>query len=178
MGRIDDIFGSARADGRKLLMPFLCAGSPAPGMLAGLLRALQDAGAGIVEVGFPFSDPIADGPAIASAMHAALQHGATPRGVIDEVHAVRDQLSIGVVAMVSVSIVEALGGAPAFCRLTAEAGFDGLIVPDCPLEESGDLINATRDAGQSLSLLISPTTPADRAAASWRSPVMPLRASM
>jgi tryptophan synthase alpha subunit len=164
MNRIDEIFTAAREEGRKLLMPFVCAGSPAPGMLGALLRSMQEGGAGIVEVGFPFSDPIADGPAIASAMHAALGEGCTPRGVLDEVGAARDELSIGIVAMVSVSIVEAMGGAAAFCADAREAGFDGLIVPDCPLEESTALIEATGRTGQSLSLLISPTTPPERAA--------------
>ncbi|MFI4897131.1 MAG: tryptophan synthase subunit alpha [Phycisphaerales bacterium JB059] len=164
MNRIDEIFTAAREEGRKLLMPFVCAGSPAPGMLGPLLRATQDGGAGIVEVGFPFSDPIADGPAIASAMHTALGQGCTPERILDEVARTRGDLSIGVVAMVSVSIVEAMGGARAFCERTLESGFDGLIVPDCPLEESDALIDATRRTGQSLSLLISPTTPPERAA--------------
>lgn len=163
MGRIEDIFNSARSDERKLLMPFVCAGSPGSGMLGGLLEAMQRGGAGVVEVGIPFSDPIADGPAIASAMHAALQTGCTPEGVLEEVAAVREKLSIGLVAMVSVSIVGAMGGAQAFCQRTSEAGFDGLIVPDCPLEESDDLIEATKSEGQSLSLLVAPTTPVERA---------------
>lgn len=164
MGRIDEIFTRARDERSKLLMPFVCAGSPTPGSLGPLLSVMQRAGAGVVEVGFPFSDPIADGPAIASAMHAALEGGCTPTGVLDEVASVRDQLSIGLVAMVSVSIVMAMGGAEAFSRRARDAGFDGLIVPDCPLEESGELIEATSATGLSLSLLVAPTTPHDRAA--------------
>ncbi len=163
MGRIDDIFALARDENRKLLMPFVCAGSPIPGSLGALLGAMERAGAGIVEVGIPFSDPIADGPAIASAMHAALESGCSPAGVFDEVAAARQGLSIGIVAMVSVSIVSAMGGPQAFCQRAHEAGFDGLIIPDCPLEESAALIDAARAHGLSLSLLVSPSTPPERA---------------
>ena len=163
MGRIEDIFSAARAENRKLLMPFVCAGSPEPGMLGDLLRAMERGGASIVEVGIPFSDPIADGPAIAAAMHVALESGCTPEGVMREVAQIRDQLSIGLVAMVSVSIVNALGGAQGFCARAKDVGFDGLIIPDCPLEESGALIDAAKSAGLTLSLLIAPTTPAERA---------------
>ncbi len=165
MGRIEDIFSGAQGEGRKVLMPFVCAGSPGPGMLGGLIGAMERAGAGIVEVGIPFSDPIADGPAIASAMHAALEGGCTPAGVFDEIASVRGSVSIGIVAMVSVSIVSAMGGGEGFCRLAREAGVDGLIVPDCPLEESRALGDAAREAGLTLSLLISPTTPRERAGA-------------
>src|SRR5262245_9539467 len=93
-GRIESIFASARAQGRRGLMPFICAGYPALGSTAAVLPALQRAGAGIVEVGIPFSDPIADGPVIAAAMHEALEHGATPLEVLDQVASVRSRLTI------------------------------------------------------------------------------------
>lgn len=163
MGRIDDIFSQARADGRKLVMPFIVGGFPAPGSTGPLLRALQSAGAGIVEVGIPFSDPIADGPVIAQAMHQALEKGATPASVFEEVAGVRSELSIGLVGMVSASIVGRMGGPDGFAGRAAEAGFDGLIVPDAPLEESERLRASAANAGISLSLLVAPTTPPARA---------------
>ncbi len=165
MGRIEDIFASARGENRKLLMPFVCAGSPSRTCLPELLAGLERGGASIVEVGFPFSDPIADGPVIAAAMQAALGRGTTPSEIMEQVRSVRDRLSVGLVAMVSVSLVDAMGGADKFSRRAAEVEFDGLIVPDCPLEESGALREAAAGHGLTLTLLVAPTTPADRAKA-------------
>src|SRR6185295_15301848 len=87
--RITAAFNVLRSHKKKALMPFLCGGFPRPGLLASLLSAVHEAGASIVEVGIPFSDPIADGPVIAAAMHEALSHGATPRSVFEEVRAYR-----------------------------------------------------------------------------------------
>lgn len=172
MNRIDAAFDQLRSRGRRALIPFFCGGHPAPGTTAAVLPALERAGASVIEVGIPFSDPIADGPVIAAAMHDALARGSTPESVFAEVASVRSRISCGLVAMCSVSIVQRLGAsvggsrtpAHGFVRLAGSAGFDGLIVPDAPLEESSDLIAACRDRGLTLSLLISPTTPADRAA--------------
>lgn len=164
MPRIDDIFAAARAQNRKLLMPFIVGGFPRPGQTAPTLLALQRAGAAIVEIGIPFSDPIADGPVIAEAMHRALLAGSTPASVFDEVAAVRPELSMGLVAMVSVSIVHRMGGPQGFAAAAARAGFDGLIVPDAPVEESADIALAAKNAGLTLSLLVAPTTPTARAA--------------
>src|SRR5436190_9387152 len=89
--RIDDIFVRLRADGRKALLPFVCGGFPGPGATAAVLPALERAGASIIEVGIPFSDPIADGTVIAAAMHEAIARGATPVSVFDEVAQARPQ---------------------------------------------------------------------------------------
>lgn len=163
MNRIDSIFAAARASNRKLLMPFLCAGHPDPEGWTKLLPALQRAGASIVEIGFPFSDPIADGPVIAAAMHETLRKGLTPMRIMDQVAAARKELSIGLVAMCSVSIVHRMGGPAGFAKTAATAGFDGLIVPDVPLEESGEIRAAAAASGLTFSLLVSPNTPAQRA---------------
>lgn len=144
-------------------MPFVCAGHTEPDTLVRILPAMQASGAGVVEVGIPFSDPIADGPVIASAMHGALVRGITPAQVFEQVRSVRDSLDIGLVAMVSVSIVYRAGGPGGFARQAAEAGFDGVIYPDAPLREADELLTAARDAGLTASLLISPTTSASRA---------------
>ncbi|MFG0244162.1 MAG: tryptophan synthase subunit alpha [Phycisphaerales bacterium JB054] len=163
MSRIETIFRDARGQGRRLLMPFVCAGHTEPDTLVRILPAMQASGAGVVEVGIPFSDPIADGPVIASAMHGALVRGITPAQVFEQVRSVRDSLDIGLVAMVSVSIVYRAGGPGGFARQAAEAGFDGVIYPDAPLREADELLTAARDAGLTASLLISPTTSASRA---------------
>ncbi len=165
MSRIDSIFEELRARHARALMPFVCAGHPRPGITGELLRAAQRGGAAIVEVGIPFSDPIADGPVIAAAMHSALEGGTTPARVLDEIAAVRPELSIGLVAMVSVSIASRMGGPGQFVPRLAAAGFDGLILPDVPLEEAGPYLEAAAAAGISGTLLIAPTTPFKRAQA-------------
>lgn len=139
-------------------MPFICGGHPGPGCTAQLLPRLEAAGASIVEIGIPFSDPIADGPVIAAAMHTALQRGSTPRSVFDEVASVRSQVNLGLVAMVSVSIVQRAGGPRGFVTEAKKSGFDGFIFPDAPLEESDQYLQAAREQGLTASLMVSPTT--------------------
>ena len=165
MNRIDSIFAERRSKGLGTLMPFVCGGFPRPGMTGGSIEACARGGAQIVEVGIPFSDPIADGPVIASAMHEALSGGASAASVIDEVAQVRGRVGLGLVAMVSVSIVHRFGGAGGFARRVSTAGFDGCIFPDCPLEESESFRAACAEHGLTSSLLIAPTTPAARAEA-------------
>lgn len=164
MNRIETIFSEHRAAGKRALMPFLCGGSPSLSATTQSLLAVQRAGAAIAEVGIPFSDPIADGPVIAAAMHEALRRGVTPAQVLEAVRAARaggcDKL--GTVAMVSVSIVHRIGQ-ERFTQDAAAAGIDGLIVPDVPVEESVELSAIARDHGLTLSLLIAPTTPPERA---------------
>lgn len=144
-------------------MPFVCGGFPRPGSLVELLPALERAGASIVEIGFPFSDPIADGPVIAAAMHEALGVGATPKSVLDEVASVRSRLGIGLVAMVSVSIVWRMGGPEGFVAQAADAGFDGFIIPDLTFEESAEFRRIAAARGCTTSLLIAPTSQPRRA---------------
>ncbi len=145
-------------------MPFICGSYPRPGDTTRLLAAMARAGASVVEVGYPFSDPIADGPVIAAAMHEALQTGASPTGVHQEIAAARKGgATIGVVAMVSVSIVWRIG-AERFISDAKAAGVDGFIFPDVPLEESGDLLARVREAGLTASLLVAPASDARRAA--------------
>lgn len=163
MNRINHAFSKSKESGHAALLPFLCAGSPELDSLPKLLPAMQAAGASIVEVGFPYSDPVADGPTIAAAMHVALTKGITPDLIFEQVRSVRDQLTIGLVAMVSVSIVIAMGGPRAFIKRAADAGFDGFIFPDLPLEETDVYRKACVENRATMSLLISPTTPTDRA---------------
>jgi len=158
MNRIDAIFHSARQQNHRLLMPFVCGGHPGPDSLPTLLHALESAGAAIAEIGIPFSDPIADGPVIAAAMHGALQRGTTPAILFDQVRSARSSLKLGLVAMVSVSVVYRAGGPDGFAKRAAAAGFDGVIYPDVPVEESDELLGAAREHGLTASLLIAPTT--------------------
>jgi len=165
MNRIDAVFEALRSrrPPGKALMPFVCGGRPSLADLPRLLAALEGAGASVVEIGVPFSDPIADGPVIAAAMHEALESGVTTGGVFDAVRAARSGSGLGFVAMVSVSIVHRMG-AERFAREAASAGFDGVIVPDLPVEESSPVLAPMRAAGLTTSLLVAPTTPPERAA--------------
>lgn len=163
MSRLPTIFANLRANNRKALMPFIVGGHPRPGDTTKLLVALQRAGASVVEVGYPFSDPVADGPVIAAAMHDALSFGATVASTNAEIAAARATgANLGIVAMVSVSIVHRIG-AKKFIADAKAAGVDGFIFPDVPLEETAMLTSLVGDAGLTSSLLFAPTTSSDRA---------------
>lgn len=163
MNRISQIFTDLRSDSRKALMPFVTAGYPSLEATAAMLPALQEAGASVVELGIPFSDPIADGPVIAASMTEALKADVTPSGVFDMVRSVRGEVSMGLIAMVSYSIVHRMG-AERFVSEAADAGLDGFIFPDLPLDEAARVSAVVSEAGLTSSLLIAPTTPDDRAA--------------
>ncbi|MDX2133113.1 MAG: tryptophan synthase subunit alpha [Planctomycetota bacterium] len=165
MSRIDEVFQELRGQGRRALMPFICAGYPRRGDTSLLLPSLERAGVRIAEVGIPFSDPIADGAVIAGAMHRAIELGATPGNIFAEVAQIRPWLKMALVAMVSVSIVHRAGGMRGFVSRAKSAGFDGVLVPDLPFEESEELRGAAADAGVSCPLMISPSTPLARAEA-------------
>ena len=164
VNRIDGIFAELRESNRRALMPFVCGGHPSLGATEAMLPAIAEAGGSIIEVGVPFSDPIADGPVIASAMHETLQAGVTLSALFERIARVRERTDAGLVAMASVSLAHACGGAGDFATRVRDAGFDGLIVPDVPLEECGELREAAGAAGLTLSLLVAPTTPPPRAA--------------
>ena len=157
MSRIDRIFQDLRANGRKALMPFVVAGDPTLDALSGTLAALEQAGASIAEIGIPFSDPIADGPVIAEAMHRALQRGVSPSAVLARVRELRAGVRMGLVAMVSVSIVER-SGVPAFIAALADAGFDGVIVPDADLDAVGPLHAEAERRDIAFAMLVAPTS--------------------
>ncbi len=163
MNRIDRIFAGHRSRGEKALMPFLTAGDPDLETTERLLEVAQRAGASVCELGIAFSDPIADGPVIQASMAHALGGGASPGRVLEMVARVRPKLKMGLVAMVSYSIVHRLG-VGAFVRDAEQAGIDGCIFPDLPIEESGEACDAVAGAGLACSFLIAPTTPTDRAA--------------
>ena len=156
-------FARARASGRPAVLPFVTAGYPTLASTRELLPRLAAACGSVIEVGIPFSDPIADGPVIAESMHEALVAGCTPEKVFEAVRAVRGQVDAALVAMVSDSIVSRMGS-ERFAREAAAAGFDGLIVPDIDLEDAPALRAACDAAGITCTLLVSPTSSDDRIA--------------
>ena len=163
--RVDEIFATLRAEGRKGLIPFVTAGYPSLQATAAVIGAFEESlGPTVVELGIPFSDPIADGPVIAASMHEALHCGVTPQDVFDTVRSLRPDTGHALVAMVSASIVERMGP-DRFVALAAESGFDGLIVPDLDVSGSaGRLDEITARHGLALTMLVAPNTPAGRVA--------------
>jgi tryptophan synthase alpha chain len=161
MNRIDRIFASAREERRAALMPYITGGYPNLETTAAVIPMLEQAGADIVEIGFPFSDPIADGPVIAASMHEALAAGATPTGIFDVIHRLRSETSLGLVAMVSDSIVRRMER-PVFLDQCRQCGLDGLIVPDIDLNDASECSKLATDRGLSFSLLVAPTTAESR----------------
>jgi tryptophan synthase alpha chain len=158
--RIADAF--ANANGRAALMPYLMGGFPTIEESLRIGEAYADGGADLVELGVPFSDPLADGPVIHAAGTEALRAGATVAGVL-EVCAHLSQ-RVPVVMMLYANLVFARGP-EAFAAALAEAGASGLIVPDLPMEESGAVLAACDAAGVALVPLVAPTTPDERLAA-------------
>ncbi|HAW96623.1 MAG: tryptophan synthase subunit alpha [Phycisphaerae bacterium] len=159
--RVTEAFRRAKIEHRTTVMPYVTAGDPVGTSLGDLLLAMQRGGADIIEIGIPFSDPIADGPVIASAMYRALEAGMSPGTVFQEVAAVRDQLDVALVAMVSMSIVSTMD-IESFVARAAESGFDGLIVPDADLDDLQLMEQSCRHHGVSLTPLVAPSSTPER----------------
>mgnify|MGYP006278006257 FL=1 len=159
---IEAAFERLRAEKRRGLIPFLIGGHPTIDHFRNLLLAVDDAGADVIEVGLPFSDPIADGPVIASAMHRTLDAGVTIDAALNATQQTAHDLRAPLAAMTSVSLIHR-SGPDAFCRRLKDAGFAGIIVPDAPLEEAPPIADAAASHGLTTTLLIAPSTPADRA---------------
>ena len=160
--RISAAFASARAEGRAALMPYMMAGFPDRETSLAVAAAYVDSGADLIELGVPFSDPLADGPTIHAAATAALEHGATLATALEVCRSVSDR--VPVVLMVYTNMVLAHGGATEFARLALAAGASGAIVPDLPLGEAEDIRDAFGGEGLALVPLVAPTTPPERLA--------------
>ncbi|HET9199156.1 MAG TPA: tryptophan synthase subunit alpha [Solirubrobacterales bacterium] len=158
--RIAAAFALAREEGRAALMPYMMAGYPDRATGLAVAGAYADSGADLIELGVPFSDPLADGPTIHAAATAALEGGATLRTALEVCEAVADR--VPVVFMAYANMVLAHGGAAEFARLLEAAGAAGAIVPDLPLEEATEVRQAFDGRGLALVPLLAPTTPAER----------------
>lgn len=158
--RMRAAFAAARQADRAALLPFITAGFPDLHATEALLRQLPDAGADLIEVGIPFSDPIADGPVIAESMHRALIGGTTPDAVFEAIARVRPR--VPVLVMVSVSIVSRMGD-QRFVERAVESGVAGFIVPDADPADAGRISSLAAARGAGFCGLVAPTTPADRA---------------
>ena len=158
---IAQTFAELKQRGQIAFMPFVPAGYPDLETTIAMLPALEAAGANIIEIGIPFSDPIADGPTIQASFTAALSKKLKLADVFATIKAARPTVSIPLVAMVSYSIVYRYG-LDRFLGAARDAGFNGLILPDLPPPEAEGIVEKVQGAGLDTILLVAPTTTAQR----------------
>jgi tryptophan synthase alpha chain len=164
VGRIKEALARTRREHRLALVAFLTAGYPEPAATPGLVRALVDGGADLIELGVPFSDPLADGTTIQRSDFRALEAGVTPAACLDIARNLRNEgLEIPLVLMGYYNPILAYGP-EAFVAEAARSGVDGLIVVDLPPEEGEDLRGLCRTHGLDLILLLAPTSDDQRVA--------------
>ncbi|MCF6354070.1 MAG: tryptophan synthase subunit alpha [Candidatus Polarisedimenticolaceae bacterium] len=162
MSRIAATFKSLRAQSRKALIPYITAGDPKPGITVSVMHAMVEAGADIIELGIPFSDPMADGPVIQRASERALIHHTSLRDVLKMVQEFRvDNAQTPVVLMGYLNPIEVMGY-EAFAAAAAEAGVDAALTVDIPPEEAGELLSALNRHALNAIFLIAPTTVGSR----------------
>jgi tryptophan synthase alpha chain len=162
MSRIAACFADLMGRGRTALVPFVTAGDPDPTVTVTLMHAMVAAGADLIELGVPFSDPMADGPVIQRASERALAHHVSLRDVLGMVRRFREQDShTPVVLMGYLNPIEVMGYAE-LAQQARKAGVDGILVVDVPPEESHDLVIELRDASLDLVYLLAPTSTEDR----------------
>jgi tryptophan synthase alpha chain len=161
MSRIAETFSRLRAEHRPGLVTYTTAGDPDLPRSAEILKALDRAGADVLEVGVPFSDPLADGPVIQRATERALAAGTSLRGVLRTIEEVRATINAPIVVFSYANPVLRLG-AGAFARQAAAAGVDGVLILDLPIEEAGDFRETLAAAGLDTIFLLSPTTTEER----------------
>ena len=161
MSRLASTFSRLRANGQPGLVTYVTAGDPDLARSADIIRALDRAGADVVEVGVPFSDPLADGPVIQRATERALASGATLPLVLDMVESVRADIAAPVVIFSYANPVLRMGPA-AFADRAVSAGIDGVLLLDLPIEEAGEFRGMMAERGIDTIFLLSPTTTDER----------------
>jgi len=161
MNAIDELFNRLRSQKRKAFIPFVTAGDPNLETTAALIEELARRGAGPIEIGFPYSDPIADGSVIQASYTRALNRGLKIDDIFQSVG--RMTCAVPLVGMVSYSLVHH-GGPETFVTKAQAAGFSGVIVPDLPVEEADDLTRLSAARDFKIIQLVTPTTPRERAA--------------
>lgn len=162
MNRIDETLARLCASGKKMLSPYITAGDPRPSVTVPLMHALVDAGADVLELGIPFSDPMAEGSVIQAAIERALTHGVNCEHVFDMVRQFRERdVKTPVVLMGYLNSIEQYGYAK-FAEQARLVGVDGTIIVDCPPEESQDIAPIWHAQGLYNIYLCSPTTTDER----------------
>lgn len=159
--RIDRLFDRKRAEGKAALIFFLTAGHPDSATTLAAVEALEAGGADLIELGIPFSDPIADGPAIQKSSQIALEGGMSVQGALDLLANIRERSEIPVVFFSGYNPIFRYGDVR-FVEAAARAGADGMIIPDLPPEEGGELEQACHRENLKNIFLAAPTTTAER----------------
>ncbi len=159
--KLQNRFEEMLAAGRKLLIPYVTACYPSFEATAEILRRLDPLGVAAVELGFPFSDPVADGPVIQTSFSRALERGFRVKQAFDLVASLRPQVTTPIVAMVSYSLIYRYG-LQRFAEGAATAGYDGILAPDLSVEEAGPLAEVLASHGLAMPMLIAPTSPPAR----------------
>jgi len=158
MSRINTVFTALKEQGRQALIPYVTAGDPLKESTVPMMHAMVEAGADVIELGVPFSDPMADGPTIQLACERALEHGTSLRDVLAMVTEFRSKDSVTpIVLMGYLNPVEAMGY-QAFVDAAIKAGVDGVLMVDLPPEEAHDVDSIFKNAGLDVVYLIAPTT--------------------
>lgn len=161
MSRIAEVFQTTAHESRMAFMPFVTAGDPNLTVTAAVLKALRDSNVDLIELGFPYSDPIADGPVIQASYTRALNSGISVDAIFRMMESLQTDQLPPVLAMVSFAIIFRHGTA-LFVEHAAKAGFSGLIIPDLPADEASDVIEFARQRKLDVVQLIAPTTTAER----------------
>ncbi|UCB54700.1 MAG: tryptophan synthase subunit alpha [Thiotrichales bacterium] len=164
MSRLQGCFARLQAEGRKALIPYIMTGDPHPQVTVPLMHAMVKAGANVIELGAPFSDPMADGPVIQAAAERALEFNITLEHVFDAVSAFRRLDDVTPIIMMGYLNLIEVAGYESFARRAAEAGIDGVITVDMPPEEGEGYISALEGAGLDPVFLIAPTSTDQRVA--------------
>jgi len=162
--RISRVFARRADDGSGVLVPYITAGFPEPDTTVPLMRAIADAGADVIELGVPFSDPLADGPTIQASSFQALERGTTVVKVFEALREFRETHDTAVVLFTYLNPVVRYGD-EAFCRDAVAAGADGLLLTDLPAGSDPELEERISSSGLDLIRLLAPTTAVERVAA-------------
>lgn len=161
MSRIAQVFSDASQSGRMAFMPFITAGDPSTATTAAVLKGLRDANVDLIELGFPYSDPIADGPVIQASYTRALDAGITVAAIFEMMDGLKNEKLPPVLAMVSFAIIFRFG-TNEFAKRAVDAGFSGLIIPDLPADEADEMSEIAKSLGLDIVQLIAPTTTSER----------------
>ncbi len=161
LSKVDEMFCELKNNKKLALMPFIMAGDPNIEITSEILLKLQENGADLIELGIPYSDPLADGPVIQVAASRALKSGTNLRKVIKLLESLKCKLNIPIILFSYLNPLLCFGFEK-FCEMASNAGVSGLIVPDLPLEEAYKFSKIVSNHSMDLILLVAPTTPFER----------------
>tara|TARA_B100000886_G_scaffold81303_1_gene52891 strand:- start:1906 stop:2745 length:840 start_codon:yes stop_codon:yes gene_type:complete len=161
LSKVDEKFCELKNNKKLALMPFIMAGDPNIEKTIEILLKLQENGADLIELGIPYSDPLADGPIIQLSASRALKSGTTPKKVIKLLESLKGKLNIPIILFTYLNPL-LCSGFKQFCEMASNAGVSGLIIPDLPLEEAYKFSKIVSNYSMDLILLVAPTTPVER----------------